>query len=80
MPSRTNKQNGRLICSFVLVLNVALKRLDLLKIRELISRSERAGKGIMSDLGNVGAELLFTKDIPYLGKKAVEMGRYVLYF
>ena len=30
----------------------------------------------MSDLGNVGAELLFTKGIPYLGKKAVEMGRY----
>ena len=35
-----------------------------------------AGNGIMSDLGNVGAELLFTKGIPYLGKKAVEMGRY----
>ena len=30
----------------------------------------------MSDLGNVGAELLFTKGIPYLGKKAAEMGRY----
>ena len=35
-----------------------------------------AGKGIMSDLGNVRVELLFTKGIPYLGKKAVEMGRY----
>lgn len=30
-----------------------------------------AGKGIMSDLGNVGAELLLTKGIPYLGKKKV---------
>ena len=35
-----------------------------------------AGKGIMSDLGNVGAELFLTKGVPYLGKKAVEMGRY----
>ena len=34
------------------------------------------GKGTMSDLGNVGAELLCTKGIPYIGKKAVEMGRY----
>ena len=30
----------------------------------------------MSNFGNVGAELLFTKGIPFLGKKAVEMGRY----
>ena len=30
----------------------------------------------MSDLGNVGAELLLTKGIPYLGKKSLEMARY----
>ena len=35
-----------------------------------------AGEGIMSDLGNVGAELFLSKGVPYLGKKAVEMGRY----
>ena len=35
-----------------------------------------AGKGIMSDLGNTAAELFLTKGVPYLGKKAVEMGRY----
>ena len=30
----------------------------------------------MSDLGNTAAELFLTKGVPYLGKKAVEMGRY----
>ena len=39
---------------------------------ELSSLSEMAGK----ELGNFGEELLFTKGIPYLGKKAVKMGRY----
>ena len=29
----------------------------------------------MSDLGNVGAEMLLTKGIPYLGKNAVEDGK-----
>ena len=43
---------------------------------KLNSRSEMAGEGIMSDLGNVGVELFLTKGVPYLGKKAVEMGRY----
>ena len=30
----------------------------------------------MSDLANTGTELFLTKGVPYLGKKAVEMGRY----
>ena len=34
------------------------------------------GKGIVSDLGNIGAEMFITKGTPYLGKKAVDMGRY----
>ena len=37
---------------------------------KLIGLSEGAG------IGNTAAELFLTKGIPYLGKKAVEMGRY----
>ena len=29
-------------------------------------------------MGNTAAELFLTKGIPYLGKKAVEMGRYYI--
>ena len=54
-----------------------IKKLNLhLKAGKLKSLSEMAGKGVISDLGNIGAEMLFTKGIPYLGKKAVEVGRY----
>ena len=35
-----------------------------------------AGNGIMSDLGNVGAELLLTKVSLILVKKSLEMARY----
>ena len=35
-----------------------------------------AGNGIMSDLGNVGAELLLTKVSLILVKKSLEMTRY----
>ena len=35
-----------------------------------------AGKGILSDVGNTATGLFLTKEVPYLGKKAVEMGRY----
>ena len=34
------------------------------------------GNGVLSDVGNTAAELFLTKGVPYLGKKAVEMGRY----
>ena len=34
------------------------------------------GEGITSDLGNIAAEATFTHAIPWLSKKAVEMGRY----
>ena len=32
--------------------------------------------GLLSDIANTGTELFLTKGVPYLGKKAVEMGRY----
>ena len=66
-------KNGRL-SSFVLVLNGALKKLDLLKSGKL--NSLPVGAGIVSNIGNTAAQLFLTKGIPYLGKKAVEMGRY----
>ena len=34
------------------------------------------GAGLLSDIANTGTELFLTKGVPYLGKKAVEMGRY----
>ena len=34
------------------------------------------GNGVLSHVGNTAAELFLTKGVPYLGKKAVEMGRY----
>ena len=57
------------------MLNAALKELDLLKSGKLKSRLV-TGKGIASDLGNIAAEATFTHAIPWLGKKAIEMGRY----
>ena len=34
------------------------------------------GTGLLGDIANTGTELFLTKGVPYLGKKAVEMGRY----
>ena len=34
------------------------------------------GEGKMSTLGDTAAELAITKDIPWLGRKAVVVGRY----
>ena len=54
--------------------NVELKKQDLLKIRE--TKSAPHGGGILNTAASTGADLFLQHGIPWLGKKAVEMGRY----
>ena len=35
-----------------------------------------SGNGLLLNISNTAAELFLTKGVPYLGKKAVKMGRY----
>ena len=43
-------------------------------VGKLVSPSE--GAGILDTVASTGADLLIEHGIPWLGKKAVEMGRY----
>ena len=70
-------ENGRLMF-FCTCAECGIKKTKFVKKEKQDGKriSPFEGAGILSDVGNTAAELFLTKGVPYLGKKAVEMGRY----